>query len=181
MCFLHINFLQEKIYEEIQDIITASGGKIDHETISQMHYLEAAINESLRICGPITDSVRLCVKDCEIQGIKFRKGTGILMPTWPSHHSEEFFPEPEKFLPERFLKENAHSILPFTFRPFGGGNRVCIAQRFALNEIKICMARLLNRFRLEMAPETKLEFEKGSSFLLTFKDIQIKFVPREKN
>jgi len=161
--------------------MTSSGGKIDHETISQMHYLEAAINESLRINGPVTDSVRLCVKDCEVQGIKFRKGTRILMPTWPSHHGEEFFTEPEKFLPERFLKENASSIVPFTFRAFGGGNRVCIAQRFAMNEIKICMARLLNRFKLEMAPETRLEFEKGSFFLLNFNDVKIKFVQRQKN
>ena len=106
------------------------------------------------------------------------KGTRITMPAWTSHHNEEFFPEPEKFWPERFMKENANSIIPFTFRPFGGGNRICIAQRFALNEIKLCMARLLHKFRLEPTTETKLEFAKGSFFLLNFKDIKIKFVPR---
>ena len=95
-----------------------------------------------------------------------------------THHNEEFFPEPEVFRPERFLKENANSIIPFTFRPFGAGPRVCIAQRFAMNEMKICMARLLSKFRLESTPETKLELEKGSFFLINFKDIKIKFVPR---
>jgi len=94
--------IQERVYEELQDVVSSNDGKIDHETISQMHYLEAAINENLRICGPVTDSVRLCSQDCEIGGIKFKKGTGILMPTWPSHHNEEFFPEPEVFRPERY-------------------------------------------------------------------------------
>jgi cytochrome P450 len=78
----------------------------------------------------------------------------------------------------RFLKENANSIIPFTFRPFGAGPRVCIAQRFAMNEMKICMARLLSKFRLESTPDTRLEFEKGSFFLINFKDIKIKFVAR---
>jgi cytochrome P450 len=156
-----------------------SGGKLDHETILNLNYLEAAINENLRLYGPATDNFRLCSKDIEINGIKFRKGTRVLMPVYPVHHSEEYFPEPEKFLPERFLKENSGSITPFTFRAFGGGSRQCIGQRFAMNEMKACMAKLLAKFRLEMAPETKLEFEKGSFFLLIFKDIKIKFVARE--
>lgn len=49
-----------------------------------------------------------------------KKGTRIDMPIWASHHNPEFFPEPEEFRPERFLKENADQILPYTYRPFGG-------------------------------------------------------------
>jgi cytochrome P450 len=59
-----------------------------------------------------------------------------MLPVWPLHHSEEYFPEPEKFKPERFLKENSADVVPFTFRPFGGGNRECIGRRFAMNEMK---------------------------------------------
>ena len=144
-----------------------------------MHYLEAAINENLRLNGPANDNVRLCTKDCEVNGIKFRKGTRVSMPTWPAHHSEEFFPEPEKFMPERFLKENAANILPYTFRAFGAGNRVCIGQRFAMNEMKICMARLLHKFKLEWSPESKLDFNKGSFFLLSFNEVKVRVVPRK--
>ena len=145
-----------------------------------MHYLEAAINENLRLNGPLNDNVRMCTKDCEINGIKFRKGTQIVMPTWPAHHSEEFFPEPEKFIPERFLKENSANIQPFTFRAFGGGNRVCIGQRFAMNEMKICMARLLHKFKLELSPDSKLEFNKGSFFLLSFPEVKVRLVSRKQ-
>ena len=128
--------------------------------------------------GPATDNFRQCSKDVEINGIKFKKGTRVQIPTWASHHNEEFFPEPEEFKPERFLKENASQIIPLTFRAFGGGSRECIGRRFAMNEMKICMAKLLNKFRIELAPESKLEYEKGSFFLLLLKDIKVKFVKR---
>jgi cytochrome P450 len=160
-------------------MLETTRGKIDHDSISQLHYLEATIYENLRMNGPANDNFRLCSKDVEVNGIKFKKGTRVLIPSWPSHHNEEFFPEPEEFKPERFLKENASNIIPFTFRAFGGGNRACIGQRFAMNEMKICLAKLLNRFRIEMTPETKLEFHKGSLFMLVFDDVKVKFVARQ--
>lgn len=53
-----------------------------------------------------------------------KKGTRVLMPTYASHMNPEFFPEPEEFRPERFLKENTDQIIPFTYRPFGGKHDV---------------------------------------------------------
>ena len=47
-------------------------------------------------------------------------GMIVDMPIYASHHEPEFFPEPTKFDPERFLKENATDIIPHTYRPFGG-------------------------------------------------------------
>jgi hypothetical protein len=49
---------QEKIFEEITETLETSGGKIDHESISKLHYLEAAICENLRINGPANDNFR---------------------------------------------------------------------------------------------------------------------------
>ncbi len=49
-----------------------------------------------------------------------RKGTMVEMPIHASHRDARFFPDPNAFKPERFLKENAKNIIPFTFRPFGG-------------------------------------------------------------
>ena len=94
-----------------------------------MHLLEAAIKETLRLRPPFTRHDRVCINDCEVNGIKIPKNTRIQMPIVPSHLDEEFFPEPKSFKPERFLKENANQIMDFTWRPFGSGNRVCIGQR----------------------------------------------------
>ncbi len=51
-----------------------------------------------------------------------KKGMRVEMPIYACHHNEDFFPEPEKFRPERFMKENAKDIVPYTFRPFGGND-----------------------------------------------------------
>ena len=53
-------------------------------------------------------------------GLLVKKGTQILFPTSACHYCEDFYPEPERFNPERFLKENAKNLDPANFRPFGG-------------------------------------------------------------
>ena len=52
-----------------------------------------------------------------------KKGMSVEFNAWVAHHNPEFFPEPEEFRPERFLKENADQIMNHTFRAFGGKNR----------------------------------------------------------
>ncbi len=82
------------------------------------------------------------------------------------------------YFPERFLKENLEQIQPFTYRPFGAGNRTCIGSRFARSEIKICMAKLLNRFKLESGSETGLKFNKGSLAFINYDQVKINFSTR---
>ena len=94
------------------------------------------------------------------------------------HYNPKYFPEPEKFQPERFLKPKASAIVPFSYIPFGGGPRVCIGQRFAMVEMKIAMAKLLAAFTIVATPATSLEALKGSPFLFSYKDVLVKLQPR---
>ena len=127
--------IQEKLHEEILEIV--ADGEIDNENIKDMHYLEAAILENLRICPPVITQERICKKDAEVKGLKIKKGTYMKMAIYAAQHDEEFFPEPKKFKPERFLKENAETLIPYTFLAFSGGPRVCLGQRFAMTEMKV--------------------------------------------
>ena len=52
-------------------------------------------------------------------GLLVKKDMQVWTPIAASHYHEDFFPEPEKFKPERFLKENSQDLDPITFRPFG--------------------------------------------------------------
>ena len=58
--------IQERVYDEVTDVMQRHDGKIDHETISEMEYLEACVNESLRLLPPFLVIFRLCTKDCEV-------------------------------------------------------------------------------------------------------------------
>jgi len=61
-----------------------------------------------------------------IPGLTIKAGTRVDIPIYLAHHNPDFFPQPETFKPERFLKNSGgNNIKPFTFRPFGGRSSIC--------------------------------------------------------
>ncbi len=133
---------QEKIRAEVLDVMESHGGVINHDTVGEMAYLEAALEETLRLYPMSILHARVCSKDCEIApGIVIKKGHRVDLPIYASHMNPDFFPEPEKFNPERFLKENAKDIIPNTYRPFGGER----TKRFSYMNIHLTL--LLHNFR----------------------------------
>nr|AIL94156.1 cytochrome P450 CYP3027C2 [Tigriopus japonicus] len=167
--------IQDKVREEINNVVDEFDGRIDYESVQSMKYLEACIQENLRMYPPATLHIRQCTKDTEIApGLVIKKGMRVDFPIYTSHHNPEFFPEPETFNPDRFLPENEKTIKPLTFRPFGGGPRFCIGQRFALIEMKLAVAKLLTSYQINTSPKTKLEFDKGSPFLLSYPELVLR-------
>ena len=168
--------VQDKAYEEIMTCL-GDDETITHDHIKDMEYLEAVTKETLRIKPPIAEHDRCCVKDTVVCGIPIKKGTIIQIPIPAAHYHEDFFPEPMTFNPDRFLKENEDKIIPYTWRPFGAGLRVCIGQRFAMMEIKIMVAKLLQKFQIVKTDKTNLELP-YSLFLLSHANAFVKLVPR---
>ena len=72
----------------------------------------------------------------------------------------------------------ADQIIPYTWRPFGSGNRVCIGQRFALMEIKIFISKLLYKFKVERTPRTELKYSPGGFFIISYPEIRVALHPR---
>lgn len=77
---------------------------------------------------PVPQITRKCDKDYPVPGtdVVIEKGTPVFIPVYGLHHDPEYYPNPEKFDPERFSAENKKQILPFTYMPFGEGPRLCI-------------------------------------------------------
>lgn len=73
---------------------------------------------------------RKCTKDYTIPNtsIKLKKGQPVCVSLVGMHNDPEYYPNPEKFDPERFTEENKRSRPPFTFMPFGEGPRICIGK-----------------------------------------------------
>ena len=103
---------------------------------------------------------RVCDKDYEFdyegQKFTFEKGKSFVIPIHGYHHDPKYFPEPEKFRPERFSEENRDSIDPDTYLPFGIGPRNCIGSRFALMEVKTIFYYLLKSFSFEITEKSQI-------------------------
>ncbi len=132
MCFvghlLAVNpEVQEKLVREIDDLNEELDGKLPtYENIQSMEYLDMVISECLRVWTPATIIDRQCNKpfvleDTNSNKVQINVGDGVLVPVHAIHHDAKYFPDPEKFDPERFSKDNRDNILPFTYSPFGIG------------------------------------------------------------
>jgi cytochrome P450 len=111
-------------------------------------YLDAAVRETLRLRPLFNLSVRRAAQPFEIAGRMVPRG-GIVAPCmYLAQRRPESWPEPERFLPERFLGNKPD---PATWFPFGGGHRRCIGLALALHETRIFVGRALRRLRLEPA------------------------------
>ena len=144
---------QNTLRKEIEDIIEKDG-ELNYHNIMEAKYLDACLSETLRL-NSVLLLERVCTKDFQfpgVNGLKIEKGSSVNVGIHALHLDPEYWPDPEKYNPERFLPENKHSVLPGTYLPFGIGPRNCIAMRFALMEAKICMAKMTMKFKLSLAP-----------------------------
>ncbi|XP_076029316.1 cytochrome P450 6k1-like [Oratosquilla oratoria] len=173
--------VQEKLREELHDLLEIHGG-LTFEAVEKAEYLEACVQESLRICPAATYGERLCTKDYTLPGtdITVKKGMMIGIPIWTINRDPNIWEDPESFRPERFLSENMTPEKAFALQTFGQGPRKCIGMRFALFEIKLVVAHLVLNLKLLPAPgcEGPLAFEKRAVAILTAKGgIHLKMEP----
>lgn len=120
--------IQDRLREEITTGIEENNGELTYEMLFGFKYLDMIINESLRKYPPIAENMRKCAQDFKIPetDLVIPKGTTIQINTFSLHRDPDYFPEPEKFDPERFNDQNVKNIKPFTFLPFGEGPRICM-------------------------------------------------------
>ncbi|MCA1826476.1 MAG: cytochrome P450 [Myxococcales bacterium] len=109
---------------------------------------QMALQEAMRLYPPAWGIPRSARVDDEIGGYAVRKGTLVFVSTWVVHRHPAFWPEPEKFDPDRFAeKPPRHAYIPF-----GAGQRTCIGGSFAMMESLIAISALLKRFRIHAVP-----------------------------
>ncbi len=146
--FYLIHFHPEVKYRLMQEL-DGLGDELNPEEISQLPYLSAICQETLRIhpialiCTP-----RMVNDIVEIAGNKFTSGTVLVPCIHLAHRRAETYPEPEKFKPERFLYRKFSS---YEYLPFGGGYRSCIGAAFSIYEMKLVLATIMSQFQLELA------------------------------
>ncbi|KAI5091213.1 cytochrome P450, family 3, subfamily A, polypeptide 65 [Silurus meridionalis] len=152
---------------------------VDYDMMMNMDYLDAALNESLRLYPVIFRLQRVCKKTVRINSLTIPKNTVIVIPTYTLHRDPEYWTDPDTFNPERFTQENKENIEQYAYMPFGLGPRNCIGMRFALVIIKLAVVEILQRFNISLSEETKVPLELINTGVLAPKHpIKLKFTPR---
>jgi cytochrome P450 len=118
--------------------------------------LEMAIEETLRMYPPAWIGPRRSIASFEFHGVRVPGDAYVNYSSWASHHLPEVFPEPERFLPQRFAPESRAALPKGAYIPFGGGSRTCIGMRFGQLEIRTIATAILRRFRLELPADFEL-------------------------
>ncbi|XP_035688030.1 cytochrome P450 3A8-like isoform X2 [Branchiostoma floridae] len=147
---------QDKVIQELDEVMREKD-QVDHEALQQMTYLEMCIMETLRLHPPAAlIMTRICTKDTTIQWLKIPKGMTVLIPVLAIHYDPERWPEPKKFIPERFTAEEREKRDQYDWLPFGAGPRNCIGMRLAMMEAKIGLAKVFMKYRIKTGPDTDM-------------------------
>ncbi|KAM3624158.1 uncharacterized protein V6R79_019912 [Siganus canaliculatus] len=174
--------LNPHVMKRLQDEIDATFPKqapVEYQALMQMEYLDAVINESLRLYPIAARVERVAKQSVEINGLLIPKGMVVMVPTYPLHRDPAIWPDPEEFKPERFSKDNKETIDPYTYMPFGAGPRNCIGMRFALVMMKLALVQILQKYSFTVCKETEVPLEMDVQGLLAPKrPIQLKLLPR---
>lgn len=127
--------------------------------LPQLAYTRMVFDEALRLYPPLSVLGRRAVHTDVICGYQIPHGAMVVISPYLMHRHPAFWPEPERFLPERFAPEQAKERPRFAYLPFSGGPRQCIGNTFAQMEGTLILATLLQRFQLSLAPGQQIEPE----------------------
>jgi cytochrome P450 len=139
----------------VEDLCRALGGRSPAATdLGQLRYAEMVVKESMRLYPPAWGIGRQALAPFEIGGYRLPAGTNVFLSQWVTHRDPRYFPDPERFDPERWRDDPARSgALPrFAYFPFGGGPRVCIGASFAMMEATLLLAAIAPKFKLRLIP-----------------------------
>ncbi|KAF7270578.1 hypothetical protein GWI33_016469 [Rhynchophorus ferrugineus] len=147
---------QQKLFEELRRAMPRPDSKIDVKTLEQVPYLKACIKETLRMYPVIIGNGRCLQSDTVLAGYHVPKGTHVIFPHLVVSNIDDYFKEPERFVPERWVKHDSSSKCPhnqekahpFVSLPFGYGRRSCLGRRFAEIELYIMLAKIFRKYQV---------------------------------
>lgn len=161
--------IQEKARQEARKVIQRHDGKFTYESMTEMHYIDQVIHETLRKYPPVSNLTRGTQNDYHVPDTDFviEKGTQVWIPIFGIQRDEQYFPDPEKFDPERFTHDEVAKRDAALWLPFGDGPRNCIGLRFGMMQTRVGLITLLNNFEFSPSSKTNIPLKiKKKGFIL---------------
>lgn len=147
----------QKIRTELDTVLGNKTPSFDQ--LPQLEYLTQVIQESMRIYPPAWITDRVAIEDDEIKGHFIPKDSMVIAYIYGMHHDPDIWENPEAFLPERFSKSAKKERHSLAYMPFGAGPRLCIGNNFALMEMQLILAKMIQAFDLQLVPNQKIEIQ----------------------
>jgi cytochrome P450 len=157
--------VQEKVLEEILKV--ESETDIVTEQLQNMPYINAVINEAMRLYPPAWITDRENVVDDTVAGFYIKKGTLIGVSFYELHRNPKYWDNPDQFDPNRFLGEQKKISMKY-FYPFGAGPRMCIGIGFAIYEMYIALFQIVKNYQI-IADKDPIQFNP----LITLKPLNV--------
>lgn len=137
--------IQQKVYDEITEIESQTSDVV--EQLQKMNYINAVINESMRLYPPAWITDRENIDDDQLLGYKIKEKTLIGVSFYALHRNPKYWENPEEFNPERFMGDRKKASYKY-FYPFGAGPRMCIGLGFAIYEMGLTLSYLIKKYKV---------------------------------
>jgi cytochrome P450 len=144
---------QEQAAKEVFTV--TEGNELYPEHYPLLRFVTAVVKEALRLYPPVWSLGRKATEGGSLGTLPVPKGTDLWLCLHRLHRDPRWYPEPERFSPERWLGNQVQRR--FTYAPFGIGPRVCIGQHFAMAETVLGLASMLRQFRFSLASSAPAE------------------------
>jgi cytochrome P450 len=149
--------VEAALVEELKEVL--SGRVPIPDDLPRLRYTEMALKEAMRLYPAVWGIGRKAIADCELGGYRVPAGSNLFILQWRTQRDARFFPDPERFDPERWRDDPVRSgkIPRFAYFPFGGGPRVCVGASFAMMEAILLLAMIQQGFHLELVLDHPVE------------------------
>lgn len=142
--------IQQETADQVRGVLgTRTPGFSD---LPRLAMVERVFREAMRLYPPVYFLSREVVETVEIGDYQLPPSSQVFLVPYLTHHDPRWFPEPEKFDPSRFAAGLESRLPACVYFPFGAGPRACVGKGLAILEGTLVLAALLQRFRLEPAP-----------------------------
>ena len=145
----------EILQDALDEIDSDLGGNAPSiEQLGQLTFLEHIIKESMRILPPVVWIQRIVAEPVVLQGHQLGKGSTLILSHYMTHQNPDVYSNPHQFNPYRW---QTLKPAPYEYMAFSAGPRMCIGAGFAMMEMKIVLAMILQCYQLELVPQAQVD------------------------
>jgi cytochrome P450 len=142
--------VEGRLHDEVDRVLGDRRATADD--LPALPYTRMVLSESMRLYPPAYAIGRRALEPYQVAGVMIPRGSLVVVSPLVTQRDARWFPEPDRFDPQRWTPEAQASRPKFSYFPVGGGTRMCIGDQFAWTEGMLVLATLAQRWRAELAP-----------------------------